>query len=143
MIQFGHKNREDAEQVSPLARGFLVFIGGGLGASTRYWLGLWISSRAGVLFPWNTFAINVSGSFLIGLVLGWLGTSPSGLGWKLFLVVGVLGGYTTFSSFAMERLNLMREKSYSYASAYVIGSVALGLIACWIGTLVAHSILKS
>ncbi len=119
-------------------RGLAVFVGGGIGASARYWIGLWISARTDVSFPWNTLVINLSGSFLIGLILGWLVNSPSSLGWRLFLVIGILGGYTTFSSFAMETLNLVRERSYLYAASYLITTCFIGIAACGAGVLVAH-----
>lgn len=120
-----------------------VFVGGGVGASLRYYLGLWISSRTSVAFPWSTLVINISGSFLIGLILGWLVNYPSALGWRIFLVVGVLGGYTTFSSFAMETLNLLREKSYLYATGYFLGTCVVGLVACWFGVLISHAFTRN
>jgi CrcB protein len=87
--------------------------------------------------------INVTGSLLIGLIMGLL-LSQGGLeGWRLLLVVGVLGGYTTFSSFSYELTNLLRERDYLYAAAYAFGSVLLGLMATMIGLLVARAVIKS
>ena len=116
-----------------------MFIGGGIGASLRYWLGLWISARTNISFPWGTLLINLSGSFLIGLILGWLANSPFALGWRIFIVIGILGGYTTFSSFAMETVNLLRERSYMYATSYFFGTCLLGLAACWTGVIISHA----
>ena len=125
--------------MSQWVRTLYVFLGGGLGASIRYGLGLWISSRTNISFPWGTFVINVTGSFLIGLILGWLVQSPASIGWRVFIVVGVLGGYTTFSSFAMETVNLLRERSYMYAASYLFGTCILGLAACWTGVIISQA----
>jgi CrcB protein len=123
--------------MDPFVRGVTVFVGGGIGASLRYWLGLWISARTGPAFPWNTLVINVTGSLLIGLIVGWLIHSPGSLGWRLFLVIGVLGGYTTFSSFAMETVNLLRERSYLYAGSYILATCVVGIGACVIGVFIS------
>ncbi len=87
-----------------------VGFGGFLGANTRYALGLWIVSRLGSAFPFSTLLINVTGSFAIGALLVLLTerfvTDPA---WRLFLVVGFLGGYTTFSSYTFEALTLIEQ----------------------------------
>ena len=85
----------------------LIFTGGGLGATARYLVGLWFVERFGSAFPWGTLSINVAGSLLIGVVAtladeaGVIGREP-----RFFLVAGILGGFTTFSSFALETLRL-------------------------------------
>lgn len=111
----------------------LVFLGSGFGGSTRYWLGTFISNKAGPAFPWGTFAINVTGSFLIGVVMGYLLNTQASQSWRFLLVVGFLGGYTTFSSFSYETASLVREGSYAYAAGYVLGSVLLGLLFTLLG----------
>src|SRR6476661_8817976 len=85
-----------------------VGLGGFLGANARYILGLWIVGRVGSAFPWNTLLINVTGSLAIGVILTVLTerivADPA---WRLFLVVGFLGGYTTFSSYTFEAISLL------------------------------------
>jgi CrcB protein len=122
-----------------LVRSALVFIGAGLGANARYWLGLWILTRTSIAFPWGTFWINVSGSFFIGLALGILVNLPSTHSWRVFVIVGFLGGYTTVSSFSLETLGLLRERSYTYALGNLLGSCVLGLVACWLGLVITSA----
>jgi CrcB protein len=116
-----------------------VGVGGGAGAISRYVLGLWIAERLGTAFPWNTWLINVSGSLIIGLVLTVLTelvvADPA---WRLLLVVGFLGGYTTFSSYTFEALTLARAGEWAFALIYVVGSNLVGLIAVVAGAMVAH-----
>jgi CrcB protein len=116
-----------------------VGLGGGAGAMTRYLLGLWIAERLGTAFPWSTWTINVSGSLVIGLLLTVLTekvvVDPA---WRLLLVVGFLGGYTTFSSYTFEALTLARAGEWLDALAYVLGSNLVGLAAVTLGAVVAH-----
>jgi CrcB protein len=111
-----------------------VGLGGFLGANARYALGVWIAARAGASFPWATLAVNVSGSFAIGvlltLLLERLEADPA---WRLFLVVGFLGGYTTFSSYTFEAITLLRTGQPWQAAWYLLGSNGLGLLACYLG----------
>lgn len=107
----------------------LVMLGGSVGAGLRYGLGAWVQTLSGPSFPWSTFLINVSGSFLIGMVVRLnLGgaLSPEA---RLFLAVGVLGGYTTFSSFSYETLTLVQQGEWLKALLYALGSVVLGFAA--------------
>lgn len=120
-----------------------VFFGGGLGASARYWLSVLIADRVGAGFPWSTFCINVTGSFLIGLLITFVNSPGAGTGWRLFVVVGVLGGYTTFSSFSLETVNLLRERHFGFALGNVLGSCLLGLGACWLGLWVATAFVRA
>lgn len=116
-----------------LAKSALVFAGAGVGGVCRFWLGLWVQSRASQAFPWGTFLINVSGSFAIGIALGLLLRLELSPTWRLLLVVGFLGGYTTFSTFSHETLDLIREGAWSYALLNAVGSVILGVAGAWIG----------
>ncbi|RYG24579.1 fluoride efflux transporter CrcB [bacterium] len=118
--------------MSPFLRTALVFLGAGIGGSLRYWIGLAVAARTAG-FPWGTFAINVSGSLLIGLAMGIITRTGANDGWRLLLVVGLLGGYTTFSSFSYEILSLLRERSVVPALGYAFGSVILGLMAAGLG----------
>ncbi|MBI4876651.1 MAG: fluoride efflux transporter CrcB [Acidobacteria bacterium] len=115
-------------------RYLVVLTGAGLGGLTRYALGTWIMARSGGRFPLGTFLINISGSFFIGLLMTLLTEHwqphPN---WRLFLVVGVLGGYTTFSSFEYETLQAVRDGERWMGLLYVAGSVLLGYAAVWAG----------
>ena len=92
-----------------LVRVALVGLGGALGAVARYLLGTWIATRVSPDFPWSTFLINISGSFLIGVILGLASAGQLSNEARLFLAVGVLGGYTTFSTFSYESLELLAD----------------------------------
>lgn len=87
----------------------LVVLGGGIGAGCRYLLGSWLHLQLGDGFPWGTFAVNALGSLMIGLVFGLAQTKAISPGTTLFLTVGVLGGFTTFSAFSLETLRLIAD----------------------------------
>lgn len=118
----------------------LVFLGGGLGASLRHLLGGTVQALArSATFPWGTFVVNVSGCFVIGL-LAQLSESrgvPSGQA-RTFVFVGVLGGYTTFSSFGNETINLLRGGEAFLAATNAVGQLVLGLIAVALGRAAAQ-----
>jgi CrcB protein len=110
----------------------LVGLGGAIGSMARYGLGQMITARYGEGFPIATLVINVTGSFLIGLLAtmgGTAGGAPNSSTMRLLLMVGVCGGYTTFSSFSLQSLNLIREGHLAAAGLNAILSVALCLIA--------------
>jgi CrcB protein len=111
-----------------------VAVGAALGANLRYLVGRWAAERFGAGFPYGTLLINVTGSLAIGLLLGLAaGRAPLGTTARLLLVTGVLGGYTTFSSFSFEALELLLAGRYLPAAAYLLGSVGGGLLACAAG----------
>ncbi len=124
-----------------------VLIGGGLGSALRYLISIWMLERLGSEFPWHTLAINVSGSLLIGIIgelsqLRGVGPSPV---WRIFLVVGLLGGFTTFSSFSYDALNLFTARAGWLSLGYVLASVVLGVGAAFLGVafvraIVTHSV---
>ena len=116
----------------------LIFVGAGVGANLRYWLGLAISDRWGSAFPWATLTINVTGSFLLGLFMGHFLRSQESQGLMLLVAVGLLGGYTTFSTFSMEAVNLLSLKTMGSFAAYVIGSCALSIAGAWLGLLLSR-----
>lgn len=103
-------------------------LGGAIGAMLRYGLGAWVQGLSGPGFPWSTFLINISGSFLIGVVLRQSLDGALSPEWRLFLAVGVLGGYTTFSTFSWETLTLVQQGEWLKAFLYVAGSVTLGFV---------------
>lgn len=116
----------------------LVFIGGGLGAAARHGI-----NRAGLAwlgpgFPWWTLAINVAGSFLIGLLAGLFGALETGHNVRLFLITGFLGGFTTFSAFSLDALTLWERGAEMQAGFYILASVILSLLAAAVGLLVTR-----
>ena len=117
-----------------------VAIGGALGSVGRYWITGLISAKFGETFPWGTLVINVSGSFVIGII-GALAIpegrmdSQSRIFATQFLMIGICGGYTTFSSFSFRTLQLLQERQWLYAGGNVILSVVLCMIAVWLGYL--------
>jgi CrcB protein len=121
-----------------LARVALVGLGGALGAVARYLLGTWIATRVSPDFPWSTFLINVSGSFLIGVILGLASAGQLSNEARLFLAVGVLGGYTTFSTFSYESLELLADGSMRTFLLNTLGQLSGGLIAVYCGLVVSR-----
>lgn len=119
----------------------LVGLGGGLGALSRYGLGLLMVRWLGAAFPWATLLVNLSGCLLIGIALG---ASPGAEGllareWRLFGVVGFLGAFTTFSTFGYETISLLQGGKPGTAIMYVLASVVLGLGGVMLGILLSRS----
>ena len=119
-----------------ISRLFWVGAGGFVGANARYWLAEWIQARTGAAFPWATFAINISGSFILGLFMAaatrnFTTTAPLEL--RLAFAVGFLGAYTTFSTFTFETLALYNTGHFARAAGNVILSLLVGLAAAAIG----------
>jgi fluoride exporter len=113
-----------------LAAVLWVGLGGFLGANARYLLGGWIASRLGVGFPYGTYVINVSGSFILGFFLAfaqdraWVAPSA-----RLMFAVGFVGAYTTFSTFEYESIRLLQDEELLLAAVYLIGSIVSGSVA--------------
>ena len=117
----------------------LVLAGGAIGSSARYLVSLWVVDRVGTTFPWSTMSVNIAGSFLIGFIatladeLGAIGPDA-----RIFLVVGVLGGFTTFSSFSLETLRLVQANEMPRAFWNVLASLSLGFAAVLAGVAVGR-----
>ncbi len=115
-----------------------VMFGGALGAVSRFVLATLVTRFYKASFPLGTFVINVSGSFCIGALMTLFLNRPGiHANWRLFLVTGVLGGYTTFSSFEWEALIALRTGAQTAGFLYVGLSVILGLVCAWLGLLLA------
>lgn len=112
----------------------LIALGGGLGSVMRYAVHGWVQRALGSAFPWGTFVVNMTACLAIGLLAG-LFTGPQIMReeYRLGLIVGVLGGYSTFSTFGLETFHLANDREFALAAINVVVSCAVGLIAVWIG----------
>ena len=126
-----------------MARLLVVCVGGFLGTGARYGLNGWVAHRFGETFPWGTLTVNVAGSFAVGMLYfacgpdsPWIVSATT----RQFLLAGVLGGFTTFSSFSIQTLNLLRDGELAAAGGNLIGSVVLGLLAAFAGDALARAI---
>lgn len=111
-----------------------IAIGGALGSMARYATGVYVGRWLGTAFPWGTLVINIFGSFLIGafaesFALRWDASQTT----RVFLVVGICGGYTTFSTFSLDIVTLINRGALFAAGTYIIASVVLGLLALYAG----------
>jgi CrcB protein len=132
-----------AEIKAPMENYIWVAVGGALGTTGRYWLSGVVARQMGETFPWGTLLINVTGSLLIGFFATL--TGPDGRVFvgstaRQFVMIGICGGYTTFSSFSLQTLNLMNDGEWLYAGTNILLSVALCLIAVWGGSMLASSL---
>jgi CrcB protein len=119
----------------------IIALGGAIGSMLRFWAGGYVSGRLGTRFPYGTFAINVTASFLIGFIMTVLAErthlSPS---WRYLLVVGFLGGYSTFSSFEYETFRVFEDGEFLIAAMNIALSVGVGFLAVWIGAVTGRTI---
>jgi len=118
----------------------LVFVGGGLGASLRHAINVACGRAFGTGFPYGTFIINITGSLVMGLIAGYLAfKGDAAQAWRLFIMTGILGGYTTFSAFSLDSMLLYERGELALAAFYVVGSVALAILGLFAGlTLMRH-----
>ena len=118
---------------------FYIAVGGSLGSIARYWVGANVSGRLGTRFPYGTFVINITACAIIGFSLTYLGShvelSPA---WRFLIPVGFVGAYSTFSTYEWETLSTLRSGAFMLASLYAVGSLLLGLIAVWGGSVLAE-----
>jgi CrcB protein len=121
----------------------VLSLGGVAGVNARYWLGVWINRWASAQFPWATFAINVSGSFAIGFLTALLARWSPHSHLRLLIVVGFLGGYTTFSTFAIESVTLWQRGEWAASLANMGGSVLAGCAAVVLGAALAQEVAQA
>jgi CrcB protein len=129
-----------------LAQYLLIGLGGAVGSMLRFGFASWIESgaaRSGVIFPWGTIVVNITGCAFIGFFASLTGTdgrlmlSPLT---RQFVMIGICGGYTTFSSFSLQTLALAQAGQWAGAAANVLISVVLCLLGVWLGALLAGSL---
>ncbi len=119
----------------------LVILGGGIGSAGRYLIGNWTASHFTQNFPWGTLTVNITGSFLIGLIATLADESGTiGLNARVFLVAGVLGGFTTFSAFSLESWRLLEGGAVDRVLLYVSASLALAFVAVVAGVLTGRAL---
>jgi CrcB protein len=117
-----------------------VALGGAVGSVARFGVGLFARAMLPG-WPWGTLFVNLLGSLLIGALVGWFGLRPASDALRLGLITGVLGGFTTFSAFSMETVEMLRAGDTAAGLAYVAMSVVLGLAACALGLWAARAML--
>jgi len=115
----------------------LVFAGGGIGAALRYWLSGVVHERLGSAFPYGTLAVNILGCFVIGIVMASMQerflAHPS---LRVFLTIGILGGFTTFSSFSYETIAMLKDGEFFYSSVNILASLVCCIAGTWLGVIV-------
>ena len=112
----------------------LVALGGALGSAARFLCQRWVAYNWPHAFPWGTFSVNIAGCLAIGIFWGiTFRHFDNNEQWKLFLMTGICGGFTTFSAFTLEGVGLIREQKMFLFFMYMAGSVLLGLLATWAG----------
>lgn len=112
---------------------FMVAIGGALGSVARFWISTVVANRVTETFPLGTLVVNVTGSFLIGLLAAMSRSNGISNTTRTFLMVGVCGGYTTFSSFSLQNLQLLQNGNFYYAGLNTALSLALCMAGVWLG----------
>jgi len=110
-----------------------VALGGAIGALARYGVALWVGKSLGGVFPWGIFTVNILGCFLIGLLSISMIHSQHLAQYRPLLIVGILGGFTTFSSFGLESMQLIEAKAWKEASFYILGTNIAGIMSVFLG----------
>ena len=110
-----------------------VALGGAIGSLLRYAVGVWLKPEPSLAFPIHTLVVNIMGCLVIGFVFSFLLAIPSDQYYRLFIITGILGGFTTFSSFGLESFYLIQQKEFFKAFGYIALSNILGLVAVWVG----------
>jgi CrcB protein len=120
-----------------------VALGGALGSMARFWMGGAVAAWLGPSYPWGTIFINIIGSFVIGFygaLSGPFGAAPGSINARAFVLVGICGGFTTFSSFSLQTFELAQQQRWWGAAANIVISVVVCLIATWAGVAFARAL---
>jgi CrcB protein len=124
-----------------LQKYLLIAVGGALGSIARYWVGSTIAGRMGIRFPYGTLIVNITACLVIGFTMTYLGRrvdlNPA---WRFLIPVGFIGAYSTFSTYEWETLSTLRAGAFTMAALYAVGSLLLGLIAVWGGSVLAEAL---
>lgn len=116
----------------------LIGLGSFIGGISRYLLSIVLQNKILSTFPYGTLTVNIIGCFLIGLAFGFHERIGLTIEWRLFIVTGMLGGFTTFSAFSFESIDLFRNGQPGLATLYIAGSILFGLLATLAGIRIAH-----
>jgi fluoride exporter len=111
----------------------MIGIGGFIGTVCRYLLSLFVQNKFLSTFPFGTMSVNIIGCFLIGIIYALSDRGNISVEWRLFIATGILGGFTTFSSFSNETVGMLRDSQYGYAILYVLSTVIIGILATFAG----------
>ncbi|MGO9338825.1 MAG: fluoride efflux transporter CrcB [Terriglobales bacterium] len=119
----------------------LIAVGGALGSIARYWVASTISSREGFKFPYGTLVVNLTACLVIGFTLTYMGKRADlDPAWRFLIPIGFIGAYSTFSTYEWETLSTMRSGAFVLAALYAGGSLILGLIAVWAGSVAGEAL---
>ncbi len=119
----------------------LIAAGGALGSIARFWVGSTVSGRLGTKLPYGTFVINITACVIIGFTLTYMSKRADlDPAWRYLVPVGIVGAYSTFSTYEWETLSTLRSGAFALAALYSVGSLVLGLAAVWAGTALAELI---
>jgi CrcB protein len=126
---------------SALQKYLLIAAGGALGSIARYWVGSSIAGRMGIKFPYGTLVVNLTACLIIGFTLTYMGKRADlNPAWRFLVPVGFIGAYSTFSTYEWETLSTLRSGAFALAALYAVGSLILGLVAVWGGSLLAEAL---
>ena len=119
----------------------LIAIGGALGSIARYWVSATVNNRMGIRFPYGTLLVNLTACLVIGFTLTYMGKRADiNPAWRFLIPIGFIGAYSTFSTYEWETLSTMRSGAFILAALYAGGSLILGLLAVWAGTIAAEAL---
>lgn len=127
---------------NPFWTSLWVFLGAGIGANARYWIGVW-SIRRFEVATIGTLTVNVAGSLAMGVLIGLVSEQRLSSSWMPFLAAGLLGGFTTFSAYSGEAMQLIQARQFEVAALYILGSVLLSLLAGFVGYSAAIAVAKA
>jgi CrcB protein len=124
-----------------LQKYLFIAIGGALGSIARYWVSATVNNRMGIRFPYGTLLVNLTACLVIGFSVTYMGKRADlNPAWRFLIPIGFIGAYSTFSTFEWETLSTMRSGAFVLAALYAGGSLILGLIAVWAGSMLAEAL---